>query len=283
MLSDQSSTHNLKKTGSGSTYWQSFNYAMQSQDDSSTTSETWKAPVKSLVYPDGAYRGQVDANNLRQGHGEMRWKNGAVYEGEWNRDQIDGNGKYIWPEGMRYEGQFKANRIDGKGVGTWPDGESYDGEWTSDKRNGSGIVTLPSGRLFIGLFSNDFPIRGQTIEESGAVFDTRFDGSTYISDWAPRAHVLVGQADPDALHLAAAPHWMRAFEWADGRRFAGACRRDWSPLAGTLTEPDGAAFLVTYDGSRGFADPLLRPETRTPLRPAGPGKVPPPPAQSALG
>jgi hypothetical protein len=210
----------------------------------------------------------------------MKWKNGAIYEGFWIDDQIEGTGKYEWPEGMKYNGEFKSNRIDGRGVGTWPDGETYAGEWRNDKRDGLGRVSLPSGRVFVGSFVCDFPIHGQTTEPDGALYDTRFDGGTYISDWAPTTHVLAAHATADAPgHATDAPHWLRAVEWLDGRRFAGVCREGWAPLAGTLTEADGAEFLVTYDGSRGFADPLLAPATRTRCRCAGGAvRTAPPPA-----
>ena len=37
----------------------------------------------------------------------MHLENGAVYDGEWKNNLMDGYGKYEWPDGKKYEGEFK--------------------------------------------------------------------------------------------------------------------------------------------------------------------------------
>ena len=54
------------------------------------------------------YRG-VYKNDERDGIGEMRWTDGSVYLGQWNRGIQHGYGKMIFPDGTIKEGYFDNN------------------------------------------------------------------------------------------------------------------------------------------------------------------------------
>ena len=40
------------------------------------------------------------------GFGKLAYGSGAVYEGEWVDNQMQGSGKYTYPDGGSYEGEF---------------------------------------------------------------------------------------------------------------------------------------------------------------------------------
>lgn len=54
---------------------------------------------------------------LRHGKGKYRFPNGRIYDGDWNRDCIEGNG-ILYDENWKiiYKGEWKKNEFDGCGV-----------------------------------------------------------------------------------------------------------------------------------------------------------------------
>mgnify|MGYP000904812447 CR=1 FL=1 len=47
-----------------------------------------------------------------------------------------GKGKFYWNDGTFYEGEFEKNNINGYGVIKWADGSSYQGDWVDNKKEG---------------------------------------------------------------------------------------------------------------------------------------------------
>lgn len=52
---------------------------------------------------------------------------------------MHGNGKYTWKDGRMYEGEYENDRKHGYGVYTWNDGKQYEGHWKNGKQDGEGI------------------------------------------------------------------------------------------------------------------------------------------------
>lgn len=102
---------------------------------------------------------------------------GAVYRGEWEKDQKSGFGTQTNSDGSKYEGDFKRNLYHGSGslwvkkgkrsvkqyTGNWvngkmsgfgslfmDNGDIYKGEWVANKRSGEGRLDSPNGDYFIG-------------------------------------------------------------------------------------------------------------------------------------
>lgn len=66
--------------------------------------------------------------------GTFTWQNGAVYEGEWVKNQRSGKGHYKWGNGDEYEGQWKDNMAEGEGVLRMQDGSVYTGHFLVAKK-----------------------------------------------------------------------------------------------------------------------------------------------------
>lgn len=79
---------------------------------------------------------------------EFKFKNGAVYIGQWKGKERHGLGVQIWPDGAKYEGYWKRNKAHGKGVFWHVDGDVFDGEWRDDKANGFGIYRHVNGAKY---------------------------------------------------------------------------------------------------------------------------------------
>ena len=83
---DQNSPRNAKNGYPSAAFWLSAQNQGFVTQFVKPTLPTDAAPVaghraseKTLMYPDGTYKGDVNAENLRDGKGRMWWKNGAVY------------------------------------------------------------------------------------------------------------------------------------------------------------------------------------------------------------
>lgn len=74
-------------------------------------------------YPYGTYNGGLARDVLafgpiqREGYGEMKWNDGAVYRGYWKKNEMDGpNGTLTFPNGNVYTGDFYKNNPHGNGI-----------------------------------------------------------------------------------------------------------------------------------------------------------------------
>ena len=235
-----------------------------------------KVTKGTLSISNGVYNGDLledpSASNghgkARHGRGTMKYFNSNVYDGEWVNDFFEGKGEYIWADGRKFVGTFKKDKIDGSGICTWPDGRKYEGEYKMDLAHGKGFVTLPNGRIFEGTFAADFPVDGLMIDSNGTLFAAKFDGKTHVSEWRPTSKTRIGKFEA-GWGAAGHSHSLREFEWADGRRFAGACSGPFCPASGVLTESDGSQHLVAYDGAASFAQqpsPMIQIRLKTKVR-----------------
>lgn len=105
-------------------------------------------------FPDAVYFGEcIKQKNrlLRHGKGVMKYQNGRVYEGEWDKDQRHGRGFEKYPNKNIYIGEFKEGKAHGSGKYEWvQQGEVYDGEWSKGTRHGYGVWKRKNGDSYIG-------------------------------------------------------------------------------------------------------------------------------------
>jgi hypothetical protein len=106
------------------------------------------------------YEGQgmtIDPNGQHQleDKGEVIFKNGAVYKGQWLGDMKHGYGVQVWPDGARYEGYWRFNKACGKGKFWHVDGDVFEGEWNDDKANGYGVYVHMNGARYEGYWKDD--------------------------------------------------------------------------------------------------------------------------------
>merc|ERR1712137_85420 len=173
------------------------------QDDLQGT-HTFVYPAKDELYRK-VYTGEwVDGK--RHGKGTLEWRNGAVYQGQWDQDSLSGIGSFYLPaSGVQYEGEFKDNQFHGSGVltwretgrqysGNWSEGKHhgygmlkydnndtrqrayYKGEWVDGKREGFGIMKWRSGAQYEGQW-----VRGQRHGEGKQIFS---NGDIHVGTWS---------------------------------------------------------------------------------------------------
>ena len=77
------------------------------------------------------------SNDMKHGFGKLEFfESGEIYEGQFDKDEINGKGKYIWNNGEEYEGDFVKGIKHGKGIYKWPDGCKYEGDYNNGIRQG---------------------------------------------------------------------------------------------------------------------------------------------------
>lgn len=96
-------------------------------------------------------------NNMREGIGQCKLKNGNLYIGEFRDDLMNGLGEMIYNNGDIYIGQWLNGRKDGLGIFTWSDNTRYNGEFRNGKMEGEGQCFDQSGNLiYEGQWKNDY-------------------------------------------------------------------------------------------------------------------------------
>ena len=104
--------------------------------------------------------------------GELSFKDGETYTGEFKNGKFHGKGVSIFKNNAGYEGQWKDGMFDGFGTYKFENGGKYVGEFKKDLRNGKGYVEQINGSKFEGQWKNDVLV--------GVVTATYADGSVYV-------------------------------------------------------------------------------------------------------
>ena len=113
-------------------------------------------------------------NNLPK-QGLIIYKNGGIFEGEFDEKGYQLKGKNTFADGEVYEGDFKDGKQNGKGKLILVSGEVYEGDWKDGKRNGKGKNTFADGRVYEGDWKDD------RSEGEGKL--TCANGNVYEGDW----------------------------------------------------------------------------------------------------
>ena len=84
----------------------------------------------------------------------MLYKNGRIYEGQWENDVRNGNGYEVCKNAGTlaniYLGKFENGKAHGMGVYTWINGDVYDGQWSEGYKEGYGIWRGIKGDSYMG-------------------------------------------------------------------------------------------------------------------------------------
>ena len=108
--------------------------------------------VENLAYKSSlglcSYTGEVDENNLPNGHGVATWDTGEgkEYDGEWVHGVMEGQTKYTHRSGDTFEGTFKNNQY-------------LEGKYTIKE----------TGEYFEGAFKNGQPSEGKWYDKNGKI------------------------------------------------------------------------------------------------------------------
>lgn len=127
------------------------------------------------VYPFGTYTGSF-VEDVIEGYGEFRYKDGTSYKGFYKQCQRDYQGEYRGKD-FKYVGQYKDDKMNGKGTLFWNSGDVYEGEFENDTLNGSGKLTYKDGTILIGTFDhNGMPRKGKLTFPDGAYYNGELIG-----------------------------------------------------------------------------------------------------------
>lgn len=141
-------------------------------------------------YNDGSFYSGEKLNGWKHGKGKYQFSDGAVYEGNFENDQISGFGTLYFPNKcLGYIGMWRNGKFHGKGslynknpgflrtfdpqdFSKLGDGwNKYEGEFEEGAREGRGMLYLMNGDVFEGDFRRDVVHgRGVIRTEEGGVF-----------------------------------------------------------------------------------------------------------------
>ena len=162
-----------------------------------------KVKTNCLVTKYSLYKGEQSLDGKFNGYGELYFKEGKKYEGNFIDGKLNGYGRFINLSGNDYEGMFKDDKFqDGKGkiINFGENGEKivYEGDIKDMAREGNGIEKTKD-HTYIGQFKNDLKNgKGKIIfsggdeyyegdflnnKQTGKGFYKWKDGNTYEGDF----------------------------------------------------------------------------------------------------
>lgn len=125
-----------------------------------------------VKYKNGAiYEGDFK-DGKENGYGTTKWPDGAVYVGKYKNGLWHGRGKMKWANGEVYEGRFMNGFRHGKGKSTRPNGEFYEGDYRDGLKHGIGTYQWADGSVYVGEWIDDnINGRGKWRDENGVVYE----------------------------------------------------------------------------------------------------------------
>ena len=101
------------------------------------------------------YEGEFN-NNMKNGYGVEKYRDGSIYRGEFKDDMKHGKGLLLLQgdENFGYEGEFKNDKIAGKGKFKFNERKEYIGDWDNNEICGYGII-IEGKMRHIGYFMHD--------------------------------------------------------------------------------------------------------------------------------
>ena len=165
-----------------------------------------------MTFRDGGFYFGEWQDGARHGKGNQKYSTDAArdnYDGSWKDDQEDGEGVLVFKNGPKYEGSMFNGFRHGKGFQTFAkddvyDRASYEGEWNADKSSGNGTLIWKNGAKYVGGFLNDLR-HGHGIE-TYPEDDTRL---SYDGEWKE------GEKSGNGTYI-----------WKDGRKYVGEFKDD---------------------------------------------------------
>lgn len=137
---------------------------------------------------------------LPHGHGEVQYKDGKSYTGNFSRGYREGKGTYktqdwtysgFWKSGKmhgdnstmewtdgsgrKYIGDWRDGKMHGNGAYTFRNGDVYNGPFDKGRKHGRGTINLRNGGIYHGDWEYDI--------ETGAATYTDQNGKSVIGNW----------------------------------------------------------------------------------------------------
>ncbi len=193
------------------------------------------------------YEGETITENLiRHGKGQITWKNGDKYDGEWQNALYHGLGQMIYHNFDVYNGDWSHHKKHGQGILSYHTGIVYEGHFANDMRDGQGQMTYINSprKLYIGQWKLDqFNGQGSLTYKNGDVYTGQWlnglrhglgkmvwsNGYTYTGDFI--ADKITGQG---------------VKTWNSIKTYTGTFKDGICHGLGTVTTPQGDIHEVTW-------------------------------------
>lgn len=176
-----------------------------------------------LVTATGIYEGETDFGAF-VGEGTFQSSTGAVYQGSWKNNSLEGLGSIQVPSVGTYTGDFLNSEKSGFGTFVWDDGAVYEGEWRNDAMDGQGSYTSPNGVSYVGTFREN-------------VFS---DGvCTFANETGSYSLLYVDKEINTA-----------AIQYADGATYTGSCGETTLEGSGVMNYPNGDSYSGSYSNGQ---------------------------------
>lgn len=112
-----------------------------------------KSGYGTIVYKNSKFTG-LFYENIMNGNGLKKYKNGDVYYGGMLGDKYHGLGTKIYKDNSKYIGNWLNGKYEGYGTFFYKNGDVYEGFWQKGKRFGIGKIKYQNGKIISGIFSN---------------------------------------------------------------------------------------------------------------------------------
>lgn len=133
----------------------------------------------------------LDKNDTESGHfyklklygkGEIKFKNGNTYIGQFKAGKRDGEGEMIYmvaPDINKHEvgdyiGSWKRDKRDGRGIMNYINGSYFEGQWKNDQKF-NGTLKLADNTTYKGRFyNNKYHGQGMLVLHNGVTIEGEF-------------------------------------------------------------------------------------------------------------
>jgi hypothetical protein len=200
------------------------------------------------------YEGEV-RDGKPWGKGNMTFKNGGFYSGDWTDGLRNGEGiqKYAEEsEREHYTGSWKNDIEHGQGVLVYKNGEKYEGSMSVGIIQGNGTLTLKNGEKYQGQFLNNKK-HGNGIEiysENDSKNRVSYDGEWKEGDYSGTGTMIW----KDGAKYNG--EWQNGYRtgngtyyWSNGQKYVGDFLNAKRHGLGIETYPENDTFYrISYDG-----------------------------------
>ncbi len=166
--------------------------------------------------PNWLYIGEVNSNDDPHGKGDMRFRDGDHYSGEFKNGLREGYGTYTFAKGdvLSYEGFYHLGKREGQGVIKYRNGDRFEGWFKEGKKHGWGTYykhvdgykeESHYGQYHMGLKFGRFTKTDQNHRQS-YYYENEWSGDTYSKTPTPVKSTVPlktrAQAEADAREYA---------------------------------------------------------------------------------
>ena len=114
---------------------------------------------------------------------KIAFENGDTYAGAYSATNncIEGDGNMVFKEGAAYNGDFKNGKREGEGTFKWANGDEYTGAWKADFMEGQGKFTYHNGDVLEGAFKEGYPDGKCTFTDKEGTWNTTWESGKCVN------------------------------------------------------------------------------------------------------